>query len=164
MVSFTGLEHNFEKYTRGEVKTLESMKDFYDFDVSETQNNINRTFLHRLERKSCKGSQVLYTNYCPTKRKIVPLRKLSNPPPPPQKKKKKLVIIMVFSQALPIDTAWPNRLGCPSYNPKVLSVSLLPLPLLMDLISVDPIKLCKQATGRLLGSWNFNDVVFFCNV
>lgn len=40
MSSFTGLEHNFEKYTTGEVKTLECMKDFYDFDVSETQDNI----------------------------------------------------------------------------------------------------------------------------
>ena len=34
----------------------------------------------------------------------------------------------------------------------------------MDLISVDPIKLCKQPTGRLPGSWNFNDVVFICNI
>ena len=52
MFSFTGLEHNFEKYTRGEVKTLESMKKYYDYDVSETQDNIRKTsFLHRLKQK-----------------------------------------------------------------------------------------------------------------
>lgn len=42
MLSFTGLEHNFEKYTTGEVKTPDSMKNFYDFDVSETQDNIKK--------------------------------------------------------------------------------------------------------------------------
>ncbi|XP_020612009.1 zinc metalloproteinase nas-4-like isoform X3 [Orbicella faveolata] len=35
----SGLEHNFEKYTRGEVKTLECMKDFYDFDSCLHYNN-----------------------------------------------------------------------------------------------------------------------------
>ena len=45
--SFAGLEQNFQKYTRGDVKTLKCMKDFYDFDVSETQDNVRK--------KSCTG-------------------------------------------------------------------------------------------------------------
>ena len=34
MFSLPGLEHNFEKYTVGEVETLPVNKDFYDYDVS----------------------------------------------------------------------------------------------------------------------------------
>ena len=33
----TGLEHNFEKYTRGEVRTLGVNERFYDYDVSTNQ-------------------------------------------------------------------------------------------------------------------------------
>lgn len=40
MFSSTGLEHNFEKYTKGEVRTLPTNKKFYDFDVSKTEGNI----------------------------------------------------------------------------------------------------------------------------
>ena len=39
MFSITGLEHNFEKYTVGEVKRLPANEEFYDFDVSKTQEN-----------------------------------------------------------------------------------------------------------------------------
>lgn len=35
MLFFIGLEYNFEKYIIGEVKILDFMKNFYDFDVSE---------------------------------------------------------------------------------------------------------------------------------
>ena len=49
MLSFTGLEHNFEKYTTGQVKTLDPMKNFYDFDVSETQDNSE--FKHDVYRR-----------------------------------------------------------------------------------------------------------------
>lgn len=28
------MEHNFQKYTRGEVRTLPTNQGFYDFDVS----------------------------------------------------------------------------------------------------------------------------------
>ncbi|XP_078370120.1 zinc metalloproteinase nas-4-like isoform X2 [Oculina patagonica] len=34
-----GLEHNFEKYTRGEVETLPTNKDFYDYDSCLHYNN-----------------------------------------------------------------------------------------------------------------------------
>lgn len=29
-----GMEHNFQEYTKDEVKTLQANKDFYDYDVS----------------------------------------------------------------------------------------------------------------------------------
>jgi len=35
----SGLEHNFEKYTRGEVVSLPANKDFYDFDSCLHYNN-----------------------------------------------------------------------------------------------------------------------------
>ena len=39
MFSITGLEHNFEKYSVGDVRRLPANQDFYDFDVSKTQEN-----------------------------------------------------------------------------------------------------------------------------
>ena len=30
----SGMEHNFQKYSTDEVKTLQANKDFYDYDVS----------------------------------------------------------------------------------------------------------------------------------
>lgn len=55
MLSFTGLEHNFEKYTTGEVKTLDPMKNFYDFDVSETQDNIKKNISAQAGKKIVQG-------------------------------------------------------------------------------------------------------------
>ena len=82
---FTGLEHNFEKYTRGEVKTLESMKDFYDFDVSETQNNIIEHFCTGWKENRAKGVKSRAETTAQQTKKIAPLRKLPTPPPPPKK-------------------------------------------------------------------------------
>jgi len=34
------MEHNFEKYTRGQVQTLSVNKDFYDYDVSAVRKHL----------------------------------------------------------------------------------------------------------------------------
>ena len=92
MFSFAGLEHNFEKYTRGEVKTLECMKDFYDYDVSETLDNIRKkTFLHRLKHRTIVEEEPnpvfdIKNSFAQTsvqQTNIVPLREFPNPLPIP---------------------------------------------------------------------------------
>jgi len=35
-----GMQHNFEKYTRGQVQTLSVNEDFYDYDVSAMRKHL----------------------------------------------------------------------------------------------------------------------------
>ena len=44
------MEHNFEKYTRGEVISLPANKNFYDFDVSKTPENIHHVVAGHIGR------------------------------------------------------------------------------------------------------------------
>lgn len=55
----SGLEHNFEKYTTGEVKTLDPMKNFYDFDSCLHYNN------HAFSKN---GDDTLQSIHDPTRR------------------------------------------------------------------------------------------------